>query len=362
MGYKKLDWREEARLRREERERKLDEWEPIVEFHAPSGASGPRERNWVVKDFLPRGYLMLFAGPDKLGKTAFLDALMLAVAKGEPFLGQETIQGTVFWCAQEECRGERLDILEQDEAFRMETLPIVTAWGAPPIDTDDGIMFLEHWVSRVNAKLVVIDTLYAATSGRNLAHGHSARRAMNNLKRFAAIQGVAVIVVHHTQQSRQERIADSIQLRAASSINVTYHRHTRVDGTGVVTLLSRGRGEFANRSYLIKTDGPLKYELLEEPEEEPREPETPKVNAREQAVLEVLKRGPQTSTEIAARTDIGLQSLRNLLVKMQDARTVTKRYREGKWQFLAMTPLPLPNPPNNEPNNLPITDPSLATA
>ena len=57
---------------------------------------------WVVEDIIPVASLTMLSSPPKAGKSTFARAMIMAVAKGTPFLGKEVQQGSVLLLAIEE--------------------------------------------------------------------------------------------------------------------------------------------------------------------------------------------------------------------------------------------------------------------
>ena len=69
---------------------------------------------YLVEGFLPESGLVLLAGDPKAGKTAIASAIALAVAKGKPFAGMETKQGSVLWMCLEKSYDERCAVMRGD--------------------------------------------------------------------------------------------------------------------------------------------------------------------------------------------------------------------------------------------------------
>src|SRR5439155_14668907 len=53
------------------------------------------EHRWVVHDRMPTGGLVLVVAKPKVGKSVLVRALVAAVAQGKPWLGFDTLQGSV---------------------------------------------------------------------------------------------------------------------------------------------------------------------------------------------------------------------------------------------------------------------------
>jgi hypothetical protein len=218
-------WKDrEAILAREAKRREEEDFfESLFYAHDPSYLKDNWTPRWLVEDFLPMSYVLLLAGPYDAGKSALATAIAKAVATGTPFAGKDCLKGSVIWSAKEEGFQERLALLSRDEELSTEPMNIFTChYRLPPIDTDLGIKALDYWITRVDAKLIVIDSLYASVSTSNLSDGYYARKAMMGLKQLAEDRNVAMIVLHQLSPGKSMRIADSVQLTASASINAVY--------------------------------------------------------------------------------------------------------------------------------------------
>lgn len=227
------------------------------------GSSEENEMFWIVEGLLPETYLAVLAGSTKCGKSCLVTALAMAVATGEPFLNLPTTKAPVLWVAYEESREERALALKP---FGKTPEDLYICHQQIPIDTDKGIAMLRHWVRQTKAKLIVIDPLYAATTVETLSDGRSARDALAGLKELCRVEKCAAVVLHHLTKNSylgmsRERFADSHQILAVASMDLLMDADFRPDGTRRIWLHGRGRGEFANRSWLIRSSSMSEYEL-----------------------------------------------------------------------------------------------------
>lgn len=284
---------------------------------------------FVVENLLPLAYLTILAGEPKSGKTAFATALALAVATGQPFLGRRTKPGPVLWLSLEENPDERAAIythipesvrlaLHENPLEGMEPgqLPIFTLYDHAPIDTSNGIHSLEFLLSKLKPNLVVIDSLHAAHSGRSLADGWAARRTLKGLKRFSGEKAPAILVLHHLGGTRyRRRVAESAQLAATASMLWLIEELPAPEGTRRYKLESRGRGGFANQRLYLESPNPLDYHTVDAaPVEVVPEP---KINPLDAMILDALRAGNLTASEIADRIGQHAGSIRNALTRLQ---------------------------------------------
>ena len=289
---------------------------------------GDLDLKWVVEGLLPETYLAVIGATSNGGKSCLVTALAIAVAKGEPFLGMRTAGAAVLWIAYEESRQERGLALK---AF--ETLPenIYVTHQKPYIDERNGLDALRYWVRRTKAKLVVIDPLYASCVAESLSDGRTARAALTGLKDLCNEENCAALVLHHITkdtsagQSR-ERFADSNQILATASMDLLMDYTERADGSRRIWLRGRGRGDFANRTWLIDSNGVADYRLVASGAQAKVEEE-----AKDRAILEVLRQAeaPLTAEQIAEVSGQMLGTVRNRLTNLVKQGTATVPGKTG---------------------------------
>ncbi|MFI5385767.1 MAG: AAA family ATPase [Fimbriimonadales bacterium] len=289
---------------------------------------GTNDLPWVVQDFLPETYLAILAGESKGGKSCLVTALSMSVATGEPFLGLPARKGAVLWVAFEESYEERIASLKT-----FETRPgnLYLTHEKLYIDSDEGIATLRWWVRKTGARLIVIDPLYGATNAESLADGRSARIALSRLKELCRIEKCAAIVLHHITKNvslgmTRERFADSHQILAVASMDLLMEHFDKPDGSREIWLHGRGRGEFANQVWLIRSTGPAHFELVA------RGRESQMSGYRGDAVIVGAIRRcekPVTADELADALGQNVRTLRNKLTEMVKAGLLVVTGKEG---------------------------------
>lgn len=166
-------------------------------------------QHFVVKDLLPVGLSML-AGAPKLGKSwASLD-LALSVARGRPFLGRDTAQGSVLYLALEDTprrlqdRLRLLGVLESSSELPLEFWTEVAA-----VD-DGGLEALRGWlVGAERPRLIIIDVwgrFSPRTPSAKNEYDHITH-TLQPLQALAAQYGVAVLLIHHVRKTSGEGTA-----------------------------------------------------------------------------------------------------------------------------------------------------------
>ena len=218
---------------------------------------------WLIEDMLPLSYLTVLGATSKAGKSCLVSNLVNAVCAGRPFLGMKTHQSSVLWLAYEESESERAMILRQ-------YLPIpdnlYITHDKVLLDDPKGIRCLRHWIQKTGAKLLVVDPLYGAVKADSLADGRKARVALEGLKELCRTEKVTAIVLHHFTKnvsagSTRERFADSNQILATASMDWTMETFKNLDDSRDIRLVGTGRGEFANRTWVIHSTSPVDFEL-----------------------------------------------------------------------------------------------------
>ncbi len=306
----------------------------------------PSPPPFLIDGLLPLGYLTILAGDPKSGKTALASAIALAVAQGLPFAGMKTAESPVLWLSLEESRRERAAVLfpvvlqhAPEDPRRIGSLdsgpkiPIYTCHGGIAIDTEEGIEVLDHWIDKTRAKLIVVDPLHAAHSGRSLQDGWSARKSLRMLKRLCSECGLTAIVLHHLTVRGKRRVAESAQITAiASMVMMLSHQqitseaepNSLEDGepaqrpSRIITLRCSGRGEATNRTLHLASDSPLDYRLTDppiEPKVEPRKLNRPR--PIDELVVRVLNEGAHlAANDIAGKLGVNVNSVRNAIPRL----------------------------------------------
>ena len=159
------------------------------------------DAQYIIKGLLAPGDLGLLIGPPASGKTTVGPRIAWAIATGEPLLGHRTAGGPVLWCAAEDFVGA----LRRFIALRQETgevPPIAMATGFD-LSGERGLpcaAAVAEAADRVNARLVVIDTLAAGFHGLDENDLGSMSRAVATLRSIASDRR-AVLALHHTPRN-----------------------------------------------------------------------------------------------------------------------------------------------------------------
>lgn len=156
----------------------------------------PRKR-YLVDTLLTPG-LTVLAGPPKVGKSWLVLNLCMQIAKGEPFLGMKTTQGSVLYIALED-NNRRL----QDRVYHITdegstNLHIATECAPIGERLDEELAdFISHYR---DTRLVVIDTFQKIREqGREMSYANDYVE-VSFLKKIADLLDIAIVLVHHTRK------------------------------------------------------------------------------------------------------------------------------------------------------------------
>jgi hypothetical protein len=150
---------------------------------------------WLVEGRLPIGGLSLLAGKPKAGKSTLARVLALAVARGEPWLGWETMQGSVVYLAFEEKRSEvRAHFAAMGATDENVRVFIATS-------PEDGMAQLRTMAERDRPALIIVDPLFRLVRQHDNNDYAETTRALEPLLVLARETGAHVLAVHHLGKS-----------------------------------------------------------------------------------------------------------------------------------------------------------------
>lgn len=288
------------------------------------------EVQWIVEDFLPVGYLVILGGTSKAGKSCFVTSMGLHIAAGESFMGQEVTQAPVLWCALEESESERRISLEAYDGPNPDAFYISHAKFS--LDDPEDIRKLRWWIRKTGAKLLVIDPLYAASKAESLGDGIAARRVLQPLKDLCRDEQCSAVVIHHLTKNvgagmTRERFADSNQLLAAASMDVLMDSSDLADGSREIHLRCRGRGTFANQTWVVRSSQMGEYQVVRHGTDVEKGQES-----CDHDILEVLTTAeePLTAFHIAEATGLKAKTVQNRLTVLQREGQVTTEGKDGR--------------------------------
>lgn len=314
-------------------------WESESETTASSHQSGfvlvsladlleepEEETSWLVEERLPAGGTSALVAKPKVGKSTIARSLGLAVARGEPWLGWKSTQGTVFYLALEEKRSEVKKHFRAMGATGEEPLRIF--FGPAPADV---LAQLEAAAKIERPVLIIVDTLQLLVRAKDLNDYAEMSRALEPLRRLRAATDAHVLFVHHARKGRLTPDGDSVL------------GSTAIMG-GVDTAIFLRRGEYSRSLWTTQRYGTDLEETVIELPEDSRSPRLAGSRAQfergrlENAILTALRESGEPLREsdledrVPGRTQYKRVSLRRL-VERGTARRVGAGVRGDPFRY-----------------------------
>ena len=311
---------------------------PWLKSAADIGSMSFPEPTFVLKGVLPPG-LSMFAGKPKGGKSFFLLELNLAVATGRPYLGRETLQGSVLYFALED-NARRIQ-------WRLNQLN-----GGLPLPDNLHFAFLadkigaglekkiEEWINTVpDPRLIVVDTM-ARVMPESKAGNNDYQHATDVLgekQQSMLEQDVAAVLVNHTRKGDRGDKAEDIFEEAIGSTGISGVMDTmmvleRSRMESLATVHFTGRDIEEGTVDIERTPGggwrasdrrkPLHEELGVTPER--------------QDVLKAIYAGRKSTGDIANATGKGASNVSNMLARLKDNGFVV-RTASGEYELAPET-------------------------
>lgn len=213
---------------------------------------------WAVHGLISEG-LVVFAGPQKVGKSSLILGVCAAVAEGGKALGRVDVEaGDVLYAALEDSPRRLKHRLGQVLAGRPAParLSIVTSLPSMPQATE----LVSEWLDEhPDARLVVIDVLAKVRpmSAPGVDRYEADYRVLSELKRLADHHKVAVVVVTHTRKLGAEDVFDtvsgSVGLTAAADSTIVLRR-ARNETAGSLSITGR---DVPESEYAVQFNGDL---------------------------------------------------------------------------------------------------------
>jgi putative DNA primase/helicase len=158
------------------------------------GREFPPQR-WLVDGLVADESLTILGGVQKAGKSWLSIQLAQAVGGGADFLGRAVQPGRVVYLALEDGARRLKDRLQKQNS--PSRLPIEWYTRFPKLDGPEGVKLFTD-IAATRPRLIVVDTLAAAKTGRTDEQSSGPMADLfNMLREFAQRYGVAILVVHH---------------------------------------------------------------------------------------------------------------------------------------------------------------------
>jgi hypothetical protein len=302
------------------------------------------EPSWLVKDLVIDEGLTLLGGKKKLGKSWLCLQIAQAVATGATCLGRAVTQGSVLYiCLEDGRRRLRSRLLRQHTS---QVLPIKWVTRFPPLD-GDGLGLLMDEMAEWKPRLVIIDTLAAAKTGKIDENAAGSMADLGNaLRGLAQIYKAGIFATHHhgklTGGDPGDDLRGSSALAAAGDVNLGLYREAAGH-------LIRGEGRDVGEFTLPLAFDPVNtwaWQLRENPR-------AGAVNSQrreqaDEAVLEALRSlGEATAAEVAQQLGLSRSAISQRLARLFSQGLISSRVAampSGQRSTLYSTPdAPLPD-------------------
>lgn len=162
----------------------------------------PNEHQWVVRDYMPKGGLVLLSSAEKAGKSTLSYALIASVSKGLDFLGKKSEKGSVLVLAVEE---HAVDVKMRAMKFGIEEADPVSFFVGDFPPTQESYTELRDMILAHKFSLVILDTLGHHLAGiiDNENDNMVMLKALKPWLRLARETNAAVLVIHHKGKGEQ---------------------------------------------------------------------------------------------------------------------------------------------------------------
>lgn len=302
---------------------------------------------WTVDGWLPQATIAFLVAAPESYKTWMLLDLAVSVAGGKPFLGMFEVKkpGPVLLIQQEDFHGglaQRFGVItfgkyslsfdSERDTFSVPLVPTLPIYVHPDrnlrFDDVNVMDELEAVIAQLKPSVVIIDPLYSAAS--NDDYMAKSVQHMFRLKAMRDKYGCTFVLAHHTKKGSTETtereggwgsqflnafLETGWQIRRIKEMKnaVVVRRHFKVTESKEETHLR----------FNISTDvAPFKYEVvLTVPES---------VGKSEAIVNLLLKEGPQTPTEVAAKLSQHRTTISRTFKQLEKDGMVLKD-KEGKY-------------------------------
>lgn len=171
---------------------------------------------WLIKHVIPAESIgMLYGGSGTFKSFIAVDAA-LHVAKGLPWMGRRTKQGSVLYIAAEGGSGlwPRIVAWHRSRRLQWADTPLHVVPTALDLTVDAWRVVEAAQAKGVSPALVIVDTLSQTYAGEENSANEVAAYFRELGTRFRQLWGCAVLILHHTGHNSTERPRGSSAMRA----------------------------------------------------------------------------------------------------------------------------------------------------
>lgn len=154
-------------------------------------------QRFCIRGLLPQG-LCILGGAPKIGKSWLVLDWCIRIAKGEPILDMDTIQGTTLYLCLEDTlqRVQHRVYCMSEEATPNAYFATAAGTLADDLEAQVSSFLLSH----PDTVLVVVDTFQMVRGNANDPSYGSDYQDMQRLKRIADKYGITILLVHHLRK------------------------------------------------------------------------------------------------------------------------------------------------------------------
>jgi RecA-family ATPase len=263
-------------------------------------ALGIEPVNWVWKGILPAGSFVVLSAFPKVGKSTFLYALTMAIARGEPFCGFPTTRCGVLILGVEEAKREAAG-----RAMSFGLGPDDPIWihSGPLLNTPETQDALFRFIQDNGIGIVFLDTLSKWWQIQDENDNAAIVRAATPLLDLARATGVCVVAVHHTTKAGGE---GGREIRGGGALLGIVDQAlimSKGQGKGERHVKIIGRYEDSPKEMLVCLQDGV-YTLLGEGEDAEHEARLARIKG------ELLKGVPSTIDELVEKVGLKAASIR----------------------------------------------------
>ena len=178
----------------------------------------PAENAFIVDGLLPRGGLSILSGSPKAGKSTFSRNMIRSIARGQQFLGRETVPVPVLYYALEEIP---YHIANEFRMLKCRDEEVYIRAG--PINKNILSKTLYEDIEELSIGIAIIDPLFDALSVTDSNAYSMVNDAMKGLLSVARLTDCHILAVHHTNKSEAKggnSILGSQALAGATECNM----------------------------------------------------------------------------------------------------------------------------------------------
>ena len=183
---------------------------------------------WLIKQVLPEGDLVVLFGASGSGKTFVALDMAFAIAQGQPWRGNRVKQGKVVIIAAEGAGGlnKRVKAYARHHNIDLRGIEIHVISAAPNfLEEADIAEVLAEVKALGDVALVVVDTLAQVTPGANENGAEDMGRALANLRLIHEVAGATVMVIHHAGKDASKGSRGWSGIKAAADAQIEIVRH-----------------------------------------------------------------------------------------------------------------------------------------